>query len=83
MVSIFKEKPDGSYYCSECRMSFPEPLATCPYCGSWCSNYETLISRPNLDIDSEDYTISYLGESVLTSARVKEFLEGQNENNIC
>lgn len=42
MISNFKEKPDGGYYCSECRMSFGELQATCPYCGSIVANYEDI-----------------------------------------
>lgn len=45
MISNFKEKPDGGYYCSECRMSFGDLQATCPYCGSFVSNYEELIVK--------------------------------------
>lgn len=44
MISQFKEKPDGGYYCSECHMSFGEPQTACPYCGSIVSNYEELIT---------------------------------------
>ena len=43
MISNFKEKPDGGYYCSECRMSFGDLQTTCPYCGSFVSNYEELV----------------------------------------
>ena len=51
MLTTFKEGING-FYCAECRMSFGEPQATCPYCGSFVTNYEDIIvrgSRANLD----------------------------------
>lgn len=44
MTTTFKENANG-FYCAECRMSFSEPQATCPYCGSIVSNYEELIIK--------------------------------------
>lgn len=44
MTTTFKEGTNG-FYCAECRMSFAEPQATCPYCGSIVSNYEELITK--------------------------------------
>ena len=44
MTTTFKEGTNG-FYCAECRMSFGEPQATCPYCGSIVSNYEELVIR--------------------------------------
>lgn len=56
--TIFKERPSGGYYCAECRMSFGELHTTCPYCGSFISNYEDLLIkeenntiRPAFDLD--------------------------------
>lgn len=46
MTTTFKEGTNG-FYCAECRMSFAEPQATCPYCGSIVSNYEELIIKQN------------------------------------
>ena len=46
MTTTFKEEANG-FYCAECRMSFAEPQATCPYCGSIVSNYEELIIKQN------------------------------------
>lgn len=43
--TIFKEKPSGGFYCAECHMSFGELHTTCPYCGSFISNYEELLVR--------------------------------------
>ena len=58
MISSFKERPSGGFYCSECRMSFGELHATCPYCGSYVTNYEDLLIkeendrvRPMFDLD--------------------------------
>lgn len=58
MITIFKERPSGGFYCSECRMSFGELHTTCPYCGSFVSNYEDLLIkeendtiRPVFDLD--------------------------------
>ena len=45
MITTFKERPSGGFYCSECRMSFGELHTTCPYCGSFVSNYEELLVR--------------------------------------
>ena len=44
MTTTFKEGANG-FYCTECRMSFAEPQATCPYCGSLVSNYEELLTN--------------------------------------
>lgn len=38
MTTTFKEGTNG-FYCAECRMSFGEPQATCPYCGSIVTNW--------------------------------------------
>lgn len=58
MITTFKERPSGGFYCAECRMSFGELHTTCPYCGSFISNYEELLIkeendniRPMFDID--------------------------------
>jgi len=58
MITFFKEKPSGGFYCSECRMSFGELHTTCPYCGNYVVNYEDLLikeendkMRPMFDID--------------------------------
>ena len=45
MITTFKERPSGGFYCSECRMSFGELHTTCPYCGSFVGNYEELLVR--------------------------------------
>lgn len=44
MTTTFKEGANG-FYCAECRMSFAEPQATCPYCGSIVTNYEDIMTR--------------------------------------
>ena len=58
MVSTLKEKPNGGFYCSECRMSTTEPVETCPFCGSIISNWMDIVikqendrTRPMFDID--------------------------------
>ena len=43
MVSTLKEKPNGGFYCSECRMSTAEPVEICPFCGSIISNWMDII----------------------------------------
>ena len=43
MVTTFKETSNG-FNCAECRMSFSEPQAICPYCGSIVTNYEQLVT---------------------------------------
>ena len=60
MVSTLKEKPNGGFYCSECRMSTAEPVETCPFCGSIISNWMNLVIqiendkiRSMFDIDPE------------------------------
>ena len=55
MVSTFKENPNGGFYCSECRMSFGEPYASCPYCNSLITNFEDLIVRANLPTNPPAY----------------------------
>lgn len=47
MITTFKEGTNG-FYCAECRMSFAEPQATCPYCGSIVTNYEELVTQKEL-----------------------------------
>lgn len=47
MVSTLKEKPNGGFYCSECRMSIADLTETCPFCGSVISNYEAIIAQNN------------------------------------
>ena len=80
MTTTFKEGTNG-FYCAECRMSFSEPQATCPYCGSIVSNYEDIIvrgQRAQLDIiddaiDEETY------KKIQTFLKEREL---QNESNI-
>lgn len=45
MVSTLKEKPNGGFYCSECRMSTAEPVETCPFCGSVISNWMDIVIK--------------------------------------
>jgi len=45
MVSILKERPQGGFYCSECRMGTTDLVDTCPYCGSIISNYESILEN--------------------------------------
>lgn len=52
MTTTFKEGANG-FYCAECRMSFGEPQATCPYCGSIVSNWLDLMVQHQL-IKEED-----------------------------
>ena len=41
MVSTLKEKPNGGFYCSECRMKQGKILEPyCFFCGLTFSNYE-------------------------------------------
>lgn len=70
MVTTFKENSSGGYYCAECRMSFGEPQATCPYCGSFVTNYEEIVSRPNLDTYATGGIISYDDVPILRGTRV-------------
>lgn len=78
MIGTFKEKPNGGYYCSECRMSFAEPEPFCPYCGSLISNCEELIVRANPDINPESYGTLYAEDSVAELARIVDFGETAN-----
>ena len=57
MTTTFKEGTDG-FYCAECRMSFAEPQATCPYCGSLVSNYEELLTSSIVNTFISDITSS-------------------------
>ena len=63
MVTTFKENPSGGYYCAECRMSFGEPQATCPYCGNFISNYEDLLIRKENDNIRPMFDIDELGQN--------------------
>jgi len=48
MVGTLKETPDGTFYCSECRIKMKEPLEVCPFCESIMSNWmEVIIKREN------------------------------------
>ena len=94
MTTTFKEGANG-FYCAECRMSFAEPQATCPYCGSIVSNYEELIIKqdpPEIiiggrwwedqteeDQTEEDPTNIELYQKILSFIKEREF---QNENDI-
>jgi len=49
MISSFKERPLGGFYCNECKMVFGEISEVCPFCGSIVSNYEELLTRANPD----------------------------------
>ena len=73
MVSTLKEKPNGGFYCSECRMSTAEPVETCPFCGSIISNWMDIVIkqendriRPMFDIDpatgKNKYTSDFQGK---------------------
>lgn len=60
MVSTLKERPNGGFFCSECRMSTSDPVEVCPFCGSIISNWMDIIikqendrMRPLMDIDPE------------------------------
>lgn len=57
MVSIFKEKPSGGYYCADCRMSFSELHTSCPYCGSVVANYEELLIKEENDTTRKIYNV--------------------------
>ena len=55
MISTFKEAPNGTYYCSNCRMRFERPQASCSYCNALVTNYEELMARPTINTDSPVY----------------------------
>ena len=87
--TTFKEGTHG-FYCAECRMSFAEPQATCPYCGSIVSNYEELIINQNPpdiiiggrwweDQIEEDSSDNELYQRILTFIKERGL---QNESNI-
>ena len=81
MTTTFKEGTNG-FYCTECRMSFAEPQATCPYCGSIVTNYEDIMirgSRSKLDI-MEDTMDEEVYKKIQTFLKEREL---QNESNIC
>ena len=87
--TTFKEGTHG-FYCAECRMSFAEPQATCPYCGSIVSNYEESIISQNPpyiivggrwweDQVEEDSSDNELYQKIVTFIKERGL---QNENNI-
>ena len=43
MTGTLKERPNGGFYCSECRMSAAEPVEVCPFCGSIISNWMDIV----------------------------------------
>ena len=49
MVSTLKEKPNGGFYCNECRMSMTDPVEICPFCGSVISNWMDIIIKQEND----------------------------------
>lgn len=57
MTTTFKEGTNG-FYCAECRMSFSEPQAICPYCGSIITNYEELLTKNITETFLHDITSS-------------------------
>lgn len=89
MTTTFKEGMHG-FYCAGCRMSFAEPQATCPYCGSIVSNYEELMINQNPpdiiiggrwweDQVEEDSSDNELYEKIITFIKERGL---QNENDI-
>ena len=78
MVSTLKEKPNGGFYCSECRMSTTEPVETCPFCGSIISNWmDVIIKQENdrirslIDIDPETGKNKYAPDETFVGMRTK------------
>ena len=78
MVSTLKERPNGGFYCSECRMSTSDPVEVCPFCGSIISNWMDLVisqenerMRANIDIDPETGKNRYAPDETLIGMRVK------------
>lgn len=61
MIAKLKESPNGGFYCSECRMSTPDPVDTCPFCGSMITNWEE-IARVHSTMDLENPDTFYLNE---------------------
>ena len=80
MVSTLKERPNGGFYCSECRMSTSDPVAYCPYCGSIISNYEEVM-RANINIDPPDPETLYPEEPMfINNHELKETLKRMKVN---
>ena len=78
MTSTLKEKPNGGFYCSECRMSTSDLVEVCPFCGSIISNWMDLIIqkendrvRPLMDIEPETGKNKYAPDETLVGMRVK------------
>jgi predicted amidophosphoribosyltransferase len=45
MVAELKEAPDGTWYCSNCRMRANVDETYCPFCGYEWSNWEEIQHR--------------------------------------
>lgn len=76
MITTFKERPSGGFYCSECRMSFGELHTTCPYCGSYVTNYEDLLLRENPATYATGGKVSYEDSPLFRGWRQKgNFIE--------
>ena len=99
MISKFKEKPEGGYYCSECHMSFSDVQTTCPYCGSIVSNYEELVTHFNNGgfVSYDEFPLrglrerantldDYIGDELdheLLKKVIEKLKENLNEGTIC
>lgn len=68
MVATLKEKIDGNFYCSECRMCLAEPATTCPFCGSMITNYEEVVMK--MAGDSDEMEMSDINPNI-TSADLR------------
>lgn len=58
MTSILKERPQGGFYCNECRIGTSNLVDICPYCGSIITNYEELLTKNITETFLHDITSS-------------------------
>lgn len=54
LITTFKEKTSGGFYCTECCMSFDKSYAICPYCGRIVTNFEELLTNSFLEVEKGD-----------------------------
>jgi hypothetical protein len=59
LIAKIKQRDDGVWYCSECRVRQPCLRETCVFCGSLFTNFEDELVRANKHIEDESTETSY------------------------
>lgn len=49
MVAEIKQKSNGDWYCSKCRMGQSHLVERCEFCYAWFSNYEEVVIERKIE----------------------------------